>query len=116
MKFVDTYYIHFNENENKIEVIVGDKMTFESSANFQKEYTGIINSIDTTNTILEIDCNQMGVLTPDLAKELKGVFEIYKRNVFKAIKIIIDNDVILTMQLERLARKVGIDCEFVTLG
>lgn len=106
---VDTYNIEVKLNEKKVRIVIGDKMTNETTENYIREYKEVINSIDTTDMTLEIE-NRMSVLTPELTIRLRDCFIMYKENNFKEIIIYDGNDILSTMQIKRIVNRENVTC------
>ncbi len=105
---VSTYKIKKNEALKKIEIYVGEKITLAEVERFTTEFQRTVSSIDATSFDLEIDCTNMKVLTPDLTVNLTEAMGLYKQVGFKKNIFVVQNDVVLKMQLTRLARNAGL--------
>lgn len=103
-----TYQIRKDVTNKTIHISVGDKMTKEIAEKFVREYDMTVRSVNAAEYTLDIDCTNMKVLTPELADELEASFNVYKASGINKIIFQIQNDIVLKMQVSRLARKVGL--------
>lgn len=76
---------------------------------FGKEYGAAISKINPGQFTLELDARNMGVITPDKQDKLKQFFVLYKQQGFKTVTLRIENSAVLSMQVKRLAKEVGIN-------
>lgn len=112
---VSTYKIEKNIALKKVLIAVGDKMTLPEAERFSRELNHIVSSIDASNYTLDVDCTSMKVLTTDLTEKLTGAMKDYHEAGFNKIVFFVQNDVILKMQLSRIARSVGLtNAEVIT--
>ena len=105
---VDTYKIKKNLLAKKLEIEVGTDLTMEKTEQFIKDYSLNVASITPSEFDLEVNCKSMKVLTQDLAAKLEQALMMYKQAGFKNIIVLLSDDVVLSMQISRLSRKVGI--------
>lgn len=72
-----------------------------------KAYNKNISAIKASEYTLELDCRNLAVTTQDLTPMLQACFESYKKDGFKKIvAILTSNQLVLKMQLNRLAGNV----------
>ncbi|BCJ95842.1 hypothetical protein acsn021_34110 [Anaerocolumna cellulosilytica] len=76
---------------------------------YGKEYGAAISKINPNQFTLELDARNMGVITPDKHEKLKQFFLLYKQQGFKTVTLRIQDSAILSMQVKRLAKEVGIN-------
>lgn len=105
---LSTYQIRKDAVNKKIFISVGDKMTKDVAGKFVREYDMTVRSVNAAEYTLDIDCTHMKVLTPELADELEASFNVYKASGINKILFQIQDDIVLKMQVSRLARKVGL--------
>lgn len=83
-------------------------MTAAEADQFEKEFGAVLASINPADFTLEIDSMYMRVLTPEMAARLEGTMAFYKQAGFKKILIKLDNNSVLKMQVNRVARQAGL--------
>ena len=105
---VTTYKIGKNITAKTIEVAVGDQMSLSEAKKFTAEFQQTVAAVEASNFELHVDCTSMKVLNSDIATALEGAMGLYHQAGFKKIIFIVQNDVILKMQLSRIARKEGL--------
>lgn len=72
-------------------------------------YQQTINPINPTEYTLIIDCIKLNVTAPDVVPLLESCFVMFKSDGFIKVKLILENNPILKMQLSRLGRKAGLE-------
>lgn len=77
-----------------------------SSIQAYKETIAPINPADYE---LDIDCRKLNVTAPDVVPLLEGCFIMFKADGFTKVKLTLENNPILKMQLSRLGRKAGLE-------
>lgn len=100
--------IEVNTIRKVVNVCVEGRMTLEDSKLFVSEYNTKMNTINTSEYTLEVDCVNMPVVTPEMAEELTGVMGLYNSTGFNKVIFQVKSNNILKMQLSRLARKAGL--------
>lgn len=105
---VTTYNITKNIAAKKVEVIVGDQISLTDAQKFAVEFQKTADSIDAGSFELHVDCTGMKVLNAEIADALEGAMGLYRQAGFQKIIFVVQNDVILKMQLSRIARKAGL--------
>lgn len=105
---VSTYLITKNLVGKKVGITVGDQMTPAEAMKFEQEFKALLNSINASEFELEINGTNMNVLTPDMASRLQGVMGIYQQAGFKKVLIKTQNNPVLKMQINRVARQAGL--------
>ncbi|MGE7920585.1 hypothetical protein ACQKM9_16850 [Viridibacillus sp. NPDC093762] len=99
------YEIHEDKVMKVINVVVNDKMTLEQAEKFAKDYKIITKPINTKSFLLDIDCTDMKVVTPDLIDNLGDTLKMYKETGFHKVIMRVRYNNILKMQLTRLSRE-----------
>ncbi|MBY9078436.1 hypothetical protein KIH86_27425 [Paenibacillus sp. HN-1] len=72
-------------------------------------YQETIKPINPADYKLDIDCRKLNVTAPDVVPLLEGCFVMFKNDGFTTVKLTLENNPILKMQLSRLGRKAGIE-------
>lgn len=104
------YSIETNEKTKMMEMMVSGTFTPQDYENFIKDYSVKTAAIDASQYTLNVDCRKMDLLTPGEVEKLQGSFEKYKETGFKKVVFIVSQaQSIMKMQLNRIARKAGLD-------
>ncbi|WP_410514773.1 hypothetical protein PaeBR_10535 [Paenibacillus sp. BR2-3] len=72
-------------------------------------YKQTISPINPADYELLIDCRKLNVTSADVVPLLEGCFIMFKSDGFVKVKLTLENNPILKMQLSRLGRKAGIE-------
>lgn len=102
------YVIDVQNAKNNIYVNVVGVFTPQQAESFHKDYQKQVNSIESDKYVLEVDCKDMQVINQDMIPKLTQSFEMYKASGFKKIEFLISNNVVIKMQLNRIARTVNL--------
>ncbi|MFJ8235572.1 hypothetical protein ACIQ34_07475 [Ureibacillus sp. NPDC094379] len=109
MTAVATYKIVKNPANKVINLTVGDKMTIQEAEKFVRDFQLTVKSIDASSWVLDIDCTGMQVLTQELADSLTGAMALYKEVGFQKVLFTVKENIVLKMQLSRVARNGKLD-------
>ncbi len=74
-----------------------------------QDFLNETKKIRPSNYILEIDASTFQVLPSEMHDTLKGCFELYKSAGFKQVLMHHGDNVILSMQVKRIAKEAGLD-------
>lgn len=102
-----SYNITLNTTEKKVFLFVSGKAAPEAVQGFFTEYQQTISKIQPAEYELVVDCKEMQVETPEMQEKLSAAFELYKETGFKQVTFEVSS-AIIKMQLNRIARKVGL--------
>ena len=72
-------------------------------------YQQTVNPITPTDYELNIDCMKLNVTEPDVVPILESCFVMFKSDGFVKVRLLLENNPLLKMQLSRLGRKAGLD-------
>ncbi|WP_172196473.1 hypothetical protein [Saccharibacillus qingshengii] len=110
------YSIQTNQSAKKVDMKVSGTFTPQDYQNFVRDYAKMASSIDAKNFTLEVDCREMDLLGTEEVDKLKGSFASYKETGFQKVVFIISSaQMIIKMQLARVAREAGLtNTEIVT--
>ncbi|OBZ18813.1 hypothetical protein A8L34_04450 [Bacillus sp. FJAT-27264] len=72
-------------------------------------YQQTINPITPADYELHFDCRKLNVTAPNVVPLLEGCFVMIHKDGFVKVKLTLENNPILKMQLARLGRKAGLD-------
>lgn len=103
-----TYTMSVNRGEKTIEMTVSGTFTTEKAKQFIDDYQQKISSINASEFILEFDCRDLDVVTQKMIPELENCLSLYNSSGFKKVEVGIKKSAIISMQLKRLANKVGL--------
>lgn len=97
-----------NSARKLVNMSVAGKMTMEDANLFLQDYKTKIDPIAGQQYDLVVDCTDMAVLTQDMVDNLTGVMKMYKETGFNQITYQIKENVVLKMQLNRIAKNAGL--------
>lgn len=100
--------IHVNEASKIVNMSVAGQMTMEDAKHFVEEYVAKIGPINGPDYDLFVDCTEMKLLSQELSDNLTEVMKMYKETGFKKVIYTIKENVVLKMQLARVARNAGL--------
>ncbi|HWJ77368.1 MAG TPA: hypothetical protein VNR61_04715 [Niallia sp.] len=100
--------IQVNMSTKTVNISVAGKMTLEDAKLFVSEYNRKMSQINGADYVLEVDCKEMQVLTPEMTEDLTGVMKMYKSTGFKEVIFQIKSNTILKMQLSRIVRNAAL--------
>lgn len=111
----NAYSFKTNQAEKTMDMWVNGTFTEEDYHNFVRDYVKETSAINASEYVLNVDCRSMDLLDPEEVEKLKASFESYKKTGFKQVIFIITQaQVIIKMQLGRVARSAGLsNCEIV---
>ena len=110
-----SYKMEVNKVKQEVNIAIIGSFTPEQAELFMKEYNRHINTIKATDFTLLIDCTDLTVVTPDLVPALEACYTLYESSKFNKVIFEIKNNTIIKMQLNRIARKVGLKAEIVEI-
>ncbi|MEH7237974.1 hypothetical protein [Bacillus sp. JJ1562] len=103
-----TYTMNVNHDKKTVDMTVSGTFTPEKAQQFINDYQSKISSINASEFILEFDCRDLDVVTQEMIPNLENCLTLYKSSGFKKVEVGIRNKPIISMQLKRLARNVGL--------
>lgn len=104
-----TYTMKVNVEKKTIEMTVSGTFTPEKAQQFIDDYQKKVSSINANEFVLEFDCRDLNVVTQQMIPTLESCLELYKSSGFKKVEVGISKSAIISMQLNRLAKNVGLD-------
>jgi adenine deaminase len=102
------YTIDTNRTTKEIQMKVVGVFTPQQAEAFHNDYKKHIGSIQASDFTLNVDCTDMKVISQDMIPKLQYSFELYKNSGFKKVKFITNGQVVIKMQINRIARTVGL--------
>lgn len=102
------YTIEVKPENKTIDMVIVGAFTPEQAEQFHKDYNQQVTSVAANDFVLKVDCSDMKVINQDMVPALTHSFELYKSSGFNKIEFIINTNAILKMQLNRIARNVGL--------
>lgn len=91
-----------------VNVMCEGNFTPEDAQAFVKEFNKQVSTIKPAQYHLSLDASKLAVSPAEMQELLKGCLTLYKSLGFNKISLNIGTNVILKMQLQRLAKEVGL--------
>ena len=104
----DSYEISVNNAQKTVDIAVGELSSQEAAERFMNEYQAKIGGIQASEYVLHVNCENMKVVTTELAGSLEGAIGLYAQSGFQKIKFQAVVNPVLKLQLNRIARNVGL--------
>lgn len=102
------YKIIVNRASKTIDMLVRGTFTPEQAKSFHQDYVSKVASINAEDFTLKVDCLDMNLITQDMIPALQVSMEMYKKSGFKKVEVLIKKSTILKMQINRVAKMVGL--------
>ena len=102
------YTINVNLISKVIDISVRGAFSTELVQAFLTEYQQKVSSISAKDFILKVDSTDMNIITQQMLPTLENSFTMYKNSGFKEIHFIIKPSPTIKMQVNRLARNIGL--------
>lgn len=109
------YTMGINPAKKEMNITIIGNFSNEQALQFISDYNSKVKSINAADYTLCLDCTDLNVVTPDLVDSLEACYALYKSSNFKHVVFEISKTAILKMQLSRIARKVGLNAEFIEM-
>ncbi len=98
-----------SESKKTFNIVLKGNFDPESGRAYVEAYNKNINSINPSEYILEFDCVELAVSGQESLPVLRSCFETYAKAGFKKVISIIDSkNIVLGMQINRIARETGL--------
>jgi|SRR5690625_762258 len=111
------WVITANRVHKVVNIMVEGSFTTEKAKEFVKDYQSKVAGLNAKEYTLQFDCKQLALAKADRVKDLEECFLLYKETGFKNVTFEIEKNLVLKMQLNRLARQTGlINSEVVEIG
>ncbi|RPJ95243.1 hypothetical protein CW357_11560 [Rummeliibacillus sp. TYF005] len=104
-----TYTMSLNQLKKEMNIKIIGNFTPEQAKRFMDDYNKNVNSINAADFNLVLDCLELAIVTPELVPALEDCYKLYKSSNFNKVIFEISNKPIVKMQLNRIAKKVGLD-------
>lgn len=91
-----------------VEFLVAPSGNGEDGIRFVQDLGSLVKTINTNEYQLVLNCLKFGVFKPELLPILEQCYKLYKDCGFKEVVTIV-NQLILSMQLKRIGKKVGLN-------
>lgn len=102
------YTIQLNQAAKTFDIAIRGSFTPEQAKAFHEDYQTKVGSIQANDYVLRVDSKDMNIITQDMLPKLEISFTMYKHSNFKAIEVEIMSSAVIKMQLNRVARTVGL--------
>lgn len=93
---------------NTLTVDLEGKFEQEDAKSFVSEFKEKLSKVQPNNCELIFNAGKLHVASPDMHDTLRNCFEMYEKIGFKKITMFLENNVILGMQVKRLASDAGL--------
>ncbi|MFT4416398.1 hypothetical protein ACLM5H_21265 [Fredinandcohnia humi] len=103
-----SYTMNVNLEKKTVDMTVSGTFTPEKAQQFINDYQHKLSSINASEFVLEFDCRDLDVVTQEMIPNLENCLALYKSTGFKKVEVGIRKSAIISMQLKRLARNVGL--------
>lgn len=103
--------ISLNKANKELKVKVWGMFESEDAANFIADFKETVSTIQPSETALSFDTTELKVSKQEMMPMLEGCFNMYKDFGFQKVSIETENNAILKMQLNRVAKKIGLAIE-----
>ena len=110
------YTMNVNRAKKELNIMIVGNFTTEQAQRYASDYNANVKSINPSEYVLRLDCRDLNVITQDLVDSLEACYSLYQSSRFNKVIIEIKQVAILKMQLNRLARKVGLNCDIVEVS
>lgn len=108
LELEEKYYVKLNQTKKIINCMVSGTFVPEDAQSFVDDYHKAVNSINPAEYTLEFDCTSMQVVSADMVPHLEACFGLYKESGFNKVIFKVQDNVVLKMQFNRLARNTGL--------
>ncbi|WP_208588773.1 hypothetical protein [Gracilibacillus suaedae] len=102
------YVIDVKTTSKTVYMNVVGTFTPDQADKFHQDYEKQIGSISTIDYVLQVDCKDMKVINQEMTPKLTQSFKLYKKSGFKKVEFLITNNVVIKMQLNRIAKTVDL--------
>lgn len=111
-----SYSMNVNRGNKEMNIEIVGNFTPEQAQQFINDYNSNVNSINASEFNLVLDCKELNIVTQELIPALQECYKLYKSSGFHKVIFEIGNAPIVKMQLNRIAREVGLtNVEFVVV-
>lgn len=93
---------------NTLTIDLEGKFEEEDAKNFVDDFKKGLSKVQPNSCELIFNAGKLHVVSPDMHNQLKNCFELYQKIGFKKITMFLENNVILGMQVKRLASDAGL--------
>ncbi|MDD3229010.1 MAG: hypothetical protein PHE09_07290 [Oscillospiraceae bacterium] len=94
---------------DRLAISVKGHMDTPTAEKFVNEYKQQVSKIIPSQYILDVDGNELSVVTADMQESLKSCFKLYQSTGFKKVILHINkSNAILSMQVKRIASAAGL--------
>lgn len=106
---VGSYSMVVNRLNKTVDMVVSGTFEPHQADAFIKDYNMKLSAINPKEYVLQFDCRDMDLVTQENIPDLEKCFKLYSSSDFSKVIIgIKEGKPVLSMQLKRLARNVGL--------
>lgn len=102
------YILRLDQNLKELNIELHGTFSEQDGLNSVIEYEKTISGVDTSQYKLHIDCRRLNVAAPEVVPILDGCFVMFKRDRYLLVRLTLENNPLLKMQLARLGNKAGL--------
>lgn len=102
-----------NSTLKTVDVIVDGSLPLEKPLNYEAAFKNLLKEIIPSEYSLTVQASTMSVANQEIQIILKKLFLLYKTVKFKSISFHTENNTILKMQCNRIAKEIGLDVNII---
>lgn len=96
--------------DKKISIIVNGRIEDGFFDEFIKSYTSTVSSVNASEYTLDVDFTTVPITPQNLTDVLRDALKLYKKDNFKKINVYLSqSQIIVKMQIKRIANEIGLN-------
>lgn len=103
------FTMQVDRGRKRFDVMVGGWFTPEDAMNYIADYQKSVVTFNPKEYAISLDCHELKVSPVEMIPLLQQCMEMYKQSGFQKIIINVGNSAIVKMQINRIAKVVGLD-------
>eukprot|EP00130_Batrachochytrium_dendrobatidis_P008605 XP_006683480.1 hypothetical protein BATDEDRAFT_28986 [Batrachochytrium dendrobatidis JAM81] len=103
-----SYEMKVNQGSKTIDMTVSGTFTPEKAQEFVADYKLTVAGVKANEYTLKFDCRELDVVTQEMVPNLEFCMNLYQESGFEKVEVGIKKSAIIKMQLNRIARNVGL--------
>lgn len=108
-----SYTMSVNRAKKELNITIVGNFSNEQALQYINDYNSKVKSINPTEYTLRLDCTDLNVVTSELVEPLEACYALYKSSNFSKVIFEISKIATVKMQLQRMARKVGLTVQLI---
>lgn len=105
---VKGYEIKLDQTEKTMTIAFKGSASDDDVMAFMDEYKKTLQHIKASEFTLQVDCTNMDLVPRDMIPKLESAYTMYKEAGFKKVVFQIKDNPVLSMQLKRIAKNIGL--------